>query len=434
MAKPHIVNTPLVDKSMRIDTSVHTPGFWESMVVDSIDQVKDWIDATNPGKVRIAGMYYTAAQSLLNGFADDLKTKATELAEHYKGPVAVETQKQLQSMHASTRELAQKLGQIGKVLQDYGETLRWAQANVVESPGRDSRSDHDIDWAGQIPFYRLKRGNERAVNHLKEVNQRIAQHFADLPAEMQQAVPDPAQVEMPDFNNGGGKVPPMPNLRSGPGPGDISAASFNPGSVPGLAAPQGPADGYPSGQYPGASVGGGINGGIDGGAAGGFGGGVPGSVNAGDNPYGGGGPAGVTGTTLGANPNFPSAPSSPSANVPDSPGTTLAGYDPSLSGPSVNPSYTTPTTGGPSTGPGGPATGPAISHGAGGGTTAGGVTSAVASRGGGGNGTGGFAPHPAGLTGRGSEEEQKKKETTTGIYEDDDVWGGPEGAGPSTIA
>ncbi|MFG1703425.1 hypothetical protein ACFLIM_09535 [Nonomuraea sp. M3C6] len=400
MAEPDRQTIPLTyNNNEPLDTSTPDPSFLESMITSTLDQVKEWIDATNPGSVRLAGMYYTAAESLLNGFAGDLKAKSTELADHYKGPVAVETQKQLRSLHASARELAQKLGAVGRVLTDYAETLTWAQANVVESPGRDSRSDNDIDWAGQIPFYRLHRGDQRAVDHLKEVNERIVGHYQQLPTEVQQALPDPNVIPIPNFDDGGGRIPTMPNVGGNPGLGGYQGASFDPGSIPGgLPDTPGAGDGsYPSGQYPTGSGPGGPNaGGLDG-----------------SNPYAAGDPSGLTDTTLGATPG-------PSAGTPGNYGTTnLAGYDPSLGAPNGG---NTTTTGGPGMGPG-------TSAGSGGGAGAG---AAVAAGRAGANGMG-FPIVPAAGGTRGGGEETGR-ESTTWLAEDDDVWGGPEGTTPSTLA
>lgn len=186
--EPKTQDFPLRYGDQPIDTSVREAGFMESMFRDTIGEIRDMIDATDPAAVQLAGLYYQAAEPLLNEFAADLKTKAAELAEHYRGPAAYQTQLQLRSLHASVVELAGKLGAMGRSLKPYGDTLQWAQANVVEERGRDSRSDNDIDWADQIPFYGIKRSSDRATQHLREVNERIAQHYADMPVEVQQAL------------------------------------------------------------------------------------------------------------------------------------------------------------------------------------------------------------------------------------------------------
>ncbi|MBF8185453.1 hypothetical protein ITP53_06810, partial [Nonomuraea sp. K274] len=330
MAEPETQTHQLHLNDTQLDTSVHDAGWLESTFVDHIDEIKNQIDATNPDAVRLAGRYYEEAEPLLNSFANGLKEKAGSLAEHYQGPAAYETQLQLRSLAASARELGRKLGAMGRSLVGYGETLRWAQQNVVESAYRDSRSDRDIDYAAALnPFNSSHRGNDRAADHLRAVNEKILEHYQQLPSEVQQALPMPVMPDMPDFNtgNGGGTYPTMPT--GGPGGGAYNGAGLNPGSMPGMPGGQIPGgqipDGatYPSGQYPDGS-------GIDG---------------LDNNPYGGANPSGLTDPTLGGNPSIPAA-ASPSANLPDSPSTNLANYDPSLAHP--NTGYTTPT--GPSTG------------------------------------------------------------------------------------
>ncbi|MEU1386277.1 MULTISPECIES: hypothetical protein [unclassified Nonomuraea] len=413
----------LIEDFGPVDTSTPEVSFMGSLLTDTLDKVKKWIDATDPESVKLAGLYYTRAEALLNGFAGDLKTKAAELAENYTGPAAVETQKQLQSLHASVRELAGKLGEMGRPLHGYGETLHWAQANVVESMDHDSRSDRDVDWAGRVPFYRLYRGDKRAVDHLKKVNERIVENYKQLPLDLQIALPDPSVPELPDFNNGGVGAPGAPDLGGKGGPGNLALSSFGPDAVPGGPGEidgKVPGDGgsgaYPAVHYPDGS---GTNG------SGLNAGGVPG-YDAGDNPYGGADSSALNGGSLG------SAPNTSTAGLPSGTGdgtTKLAGYDPSLSG-MPNGAYPTTTTGGSPYGGGGAGAGAA-----GGGFGAGqGGAAGVAMRGAGG-GTGLVPPGMmGGMPGRGGESGEKNdNENSTWLAEDDDVWGGPEGTTPSTL-
>lgn len=417
MAEPKLQTFQLKNTTSPPDPSAPEVTFWGSLGTSTLDQIKKWIDGADAGSVKLAGIYYSRAETLLNGFAADLKTKATDLAGHYTGPAAVETQKQLQALHASVRELARKLGEMGRSLQGYGDTLHWAQANVVESMDHDSRSDRDVDWAGRVPFYRLYRGDKRAADHLKKVNERIVEHYKQMPADVQQALPDPSVPDIPDFNTGAGSVPGPPGLGGDGVPANYPNSAFDPGSMPG-----GP--GNPSG-----ASGPGIGG--TGSYPSGAGGSGPGSIgghDGADNPYGGADPSGVTGTTLGTTPGAP--PSAPSSSGDGS--TSLAGYDPSLSG--------TSTTGYPTSAPGGPAfngpggTGPA----SGSGGPSGGIVPAVAGGAmprGGASGAGSLgAPLLGGVPGgRGSGGDEQDQESSTWLHEDDDVWGGPEGATPGTL-
>ncbi|TYB59783.1 hypothetical protein FXF51_32710 [Nonomuraea sp. PA05] len=415
-----------------IDTSVQEAGFMESMFRDTIGEIRDMIDATDPAAVQLAGLYYQAAEPLLNEFAADLKTKAAELAEHYKGPAAYQTQLQLRSLHASVVELAAKLGRMGRSLKPYGDTLQWAQANVVEGRGRDSRSDNDIDWADQIPFYGIKRSSDRASQHLREVNERIAQHYEDLPVDVQQALPIVVDPEMPDFGNSGLNGPQVGSLGSGDVPA-YQTTPFNTGSIPGGPSAAGVNGDYPSsaGQVPGGYGNGGLNPGDGTGGVGGVGG-----VGVGDSDaYGGADPSGLTDTTLGANPSVPSVPSAPSTPSAGSPGdygsTNLAGYDPTVPGGPGGPNGTTYTGNGPGMGgtgnPGGGVTGNA-------GTVSGGGTAANAASAAGRAGMGGMGMpmlHAPLSTSR--KESDPAGESSSNLFEDDDVWGGPEGTTPSTL-
>ncbi|MGW3342909.1 hypothetical protein ACWDA3_06360 [Nonomuraea rubra] len=419
--EPKTQDFPLRYGDQPIDTSVREAGFMESMFRDTIGEIRDMIDATDPAAVQLAGLYYQAAEPLLNEFAADLKAKAAELAEHYRGPAAYQTQLQLRSLHASVVELAGKLGAMGRSLKPYGDTLQWAQANVVEERGRDSRSDNDIDWADQIPFYGIKRSSDRATQHLREVNERIAQHYADMPVEVQQALPIVVDPEMPDFNNSGLRGPQVGPLNTGDVP-PYQNASFDPGAVPG-----GPSfDGsYPPGQYPGSFGNDGVNPG-----AGPNGPGGPGDLGDSD-AYGSGDPSALANSTLGNPPGVPSVPSAPSVPSPGSPrdyaSTTLAGYDPSQVGVPNGPNTATTY---PGSGPGTSGTGYPGSPGNAGTTAAANAASAAGRAGFGGMG---MPMMHAPVSSR-RKEEDPVAENSSNLYEDDDVWGGPEGTTPSTLA
>ncbi|MFI9589405.1 hypothetical protein [Nonomuraea sp. NPDC052265] len=420
MAEPRKQTFKLVYNTGPVDTSTPDVSFMGSMFSDTLEKVKNWIDDTDPPSVKLAGLYYARAEALLNGFAGDLKTKATELAENYTGPAAVETQKQLQTLHASVRELARKLGEMGRPLQGYGETLHWAQANVVESMDHDSRSDRDVDWAGRVPFYRLYRGDKRAVEHLKKVNERIVEHYKQLPVEIQTALPDPSVPELPDFNNGGAGVP-GPDLNGDGVPDKYPTASFGPGAVPGgpgYVDGKMPGDGgtgsYPTVHYPDGTNGSGVNvGGVQG-------------YDGGDNPYGGADSSALNGSSLGSSPNGVPPASLPSTG--DGGTTKLAGYDPSLSGMPNGGYPTASTTGGSPYG--GVGSGSASGFGAAEGAAANGAVRGV-------NGGGGFLSPGmmGGMPARGGESGEKQdNESSTWLAEEDDVWGGPEGTTPSTLA
>ncbi|UBU14596.1 hypothetical protein [Nonomuraea gerenzanensis] len=429
--QPEIQTFSLRHGDQPIDTSVQEAGFMESMFRDTIGEIRDMIDATDPAAVQLAGLYYQAAEPLLNEFAADLKTKAAELAEHYKGPAAYQTQLQLRSLHASVVELAAKLGKMGRSLKPYGDTLQWAQANVVESRGRDSRSDDDIDWADQIPFYGIKRSSDRASQHLREVNERIAQHYEELPVDVQQALPIVVDPDMPNFGNTGLRGPQVGSLSAGDAPG-YQSASFGSGSIPGGPSAGGYDGDYPSsaGQYPGGYGTGGLNPGDGTGGVGGVGG-------VGDSDaYGGPDPSGLTDNTLGATPGAPGVPSAasvPTAAAPRDYGSTnLAGYDPSQPGVPNGPNATTTYSGngpgmGGTGGPGGGGTGNA-------GTVTGASTAAGAASAAGRAGLGGMGMPMmhAPVSARGRNEDSAG-ESTSNLYEDDDVWGGPEGTTPSTL-
>ncbi|MFD0889020.1 hypothetical protein ACFQ08_31185, partial [Streptosporangium algeriense] len=188
---------------------------------DVMEQVRKWVDDTHPPTVKLAGDYYVAAHDLLQEAAVTLKQQATELAVKYRGTESVEAQKELQRLHGSIRELAVQMRQVGTTLRGYAETLTWAQRNIVTKRGQDSRTDHDTDWADNIPFYGMYRAADRARDRFNEINQRIIQHYRELPEKVQYSLPTPVELPMPKYGDvdlptgpGGGVT--------GPGGGDYT--------------------------------------------------------------------------------------------------------------------------------------------------------------------------------------------------------------------
>ncbi|WP_285702442.1 hypothetical protein [Microtetraspora sp. NBRC 16547] len=416
---------------------VELPTDWLSAALHSnINKIKNWVDDTEPNTVRRAGQYYCAAQTLLEDFAGHVKSAAVALAENYRGPVAVETQKQLRSLHASARELAAKLGQIGRTLQDYAETLVWAQRNVVVKRFEDSRSDHDMDWADAIPFYGIQRVEKRAVNHLREVNKLIVKHYAALPSEVQLALPDPNAIDLPVYTPTGFDPDKVTVTMPG-GPNGTLPGFSGPGGMPSAPNPSMPkVDGMTGtglnsrdlgltgpgtdGVTPsvlGPSTGGSGGSGWNGGATGG---GLPET-----------GPGAGTGWGTGSGNGPGNGPGTADLAGYNGPGT-LTPPGTSLTGPS---SGGLPSSGG-STGSGafgGGSTGivPAydgMSGGRSGGMSGGGATSPRTGARGAGAGAGAGRPGangmvmPASHGGRGREE-QADRENDTWLTEDDEVWG-----------
>ncbi|MEV4381453.1 hypothetical protein [Streptosporangium sp. NPDC049644] len=393
--------------------------FKETLSVELFDslleKIKKWIDNTDPDSVRRAGDYYLAAQTLLEKAARELKDKAVDLAAHYGGPASVATQKQLQYLHATIRELANEMGGMGPPLHRYADTLVWARQNLVVKRGEDSRSDHDTDWADMIPFYGAYRVEDRARDHFYKVNERIAEHYALLPDLGKLNFLPPTPLEIPDFKPGGFSPEGFP--RGGTGSGS-PYGSGGPGALPG----SGPAG---TGPYDLVSPALDMNG------AGGPGGegtdlfgpdpdvGSPGLVQ----------PSGPAGNGSDLSTEFPGGvgvgASGRDLSVPDG-GTRLAGLnETALSGPSNALTTGLSTNGVPGIGMQGGA-------GAGGTGTGGGGTGGGGIWGAGGAGAlsgarGGMSgvpmmPYGAAGHGRGGEKGQEH-ENTTELLEDDDVWG-----------
>ncbi len=400
---------------------------------DSVmDKVRNWVDETDPASVKRAGDYYVAAHGLLQDAAVTLKQKAVDLAAKYNGPESVEAQKELQRLHASIRELAGKMREVGVPLQKYAETLTWAQRNIVTKRGEDSRTDHDTDWADNVPFYGMYRVERRARDRFNEINDRIVQHYQELPAEVQHSLPTPMKIELPDYRNVDLPSGPGGLTTAGPGGGDFGGSGAWPavngsgvdglspwGTDPGGSDPGGLS---PSGQGPGT-----VDGSSSAPDGSGTGGPHPGGANGLDpNSL---NPGGADG--LGLNTTTPPGSGSDKTvlaglndrgtlGLPNGNGTlglpNGTGTGPSFGNPPNGPSGTGLPNGVGGFGPAG-----ASSFDAGGRTRAGGSPMTP------------FMP-PGGVAGAGAGQEKQDRENSTWLMEDDEVWGGAGDTIPPVIA
>ncbi|WP_433420226.1 hypothetical protein ACQP1V_07565 [Microtetraspora malaysiensis] len=420
MTDPKIVNIELKKFTIAPTKDVDlATGFWATLFHSNIDTIKDWVDNSDPNSVRRAGQYYSAAQGLLDSFATDVKSAATKLAEHYKGPEAVEMQKQLRSLHASARELAAKLGKTGRSLQDYADTLVYAQQNVVEKVGEDSRSDHDIDWADV--WWGRSRTEKRAADHLKRVNERIVENYATLPSEVQQALPNPNDIELPDLTQV--QYDPekvnlkLPSGMGGPLPGFDGAPNVS-GSVPDVNGSVPDVDGLGGpGSIPGdLGLGGpgadGVTPPVLGPSTGGLGGGDGTGVTPGGLSGGGTGPGSSTGS--GSGTADLAGYSGPGTLTP--PATTLSGPS-SVGFPGSGGSSGSGAFGGGSAG-----IVPGLGGVAGGSSGGGAASRGTGLRGAGAAGANGMMGAGAHGGGQGREG-QADRENSTWLMEDDEVWG-----------
>ncbi|WP_031172663.1 WXG100 family type VII secretion target [Streptosporangium roseum] len=425
------------------DPKVEGGGLWADVLGSKdLERIKKWIDNTNPDSVRRAGQYYLAGKGVLDEAARQLKAKATELAELMQGPAAVETQKGLRSLHASMRALGAKLGEMGMPLTDYADTLNWAQANLVDSRYRHSRSDRGFEFSDFTPVYGISWADDRAREHLEAVNKRIVEHYEKLPFKAQQAPPPIIPVNMPDFKPGGptdytGGLPRDSGSPYGPNgidPNGVNLNGVNPnGAYPNGLYPDGtdPNGLYPDGTGPnGLDPNGQYPNGID-----------PNGVNPNGIDPNGLNPNGLNPNGLnpnGLNPNGLD-PSRTNLSLPDPNSTRLAGLDDQAMSRLSNPDLSTSAWPNSTAyqGPGNNTSGHGTSGGTGVyGTGSGGAlnagTSGAGSRTAGSNGMPGMVPPMGG--GSGGQEEETH-ESAYWLPEPDEYWTGPaKDVSPTTLA
>jgi hypothetical protein len=317
----------------RIRATSIQPEPWEGSMAD-MDRI---LSATQPTAVDDAGDAYIEAAKKFAATAEKLRKHAGTLANVWKGKDADAAQKQMQRLHATSREMDYKATQTGTALKGHAEKLEWYKE---KRPQEGFLSGIDVGDVASFAFggltglgaKRLFVGSEEdnaAREHMNRLQQRTVEANNYMPNDLTTDLPDPggSRFERPPGENnppgGGGRYPGGgggPNLPKDPfgsgdrlpqdpfGSGDGTNPPrdpFGPGGGPDVPSdPFGPGgSGSGSGtDLAGFNPGGGGGGGGLGGdpfGRGGLGGGAGGGLPAGGGPSA-GGMGGLSGGPLGA--------------------------------------------------------------------------------------------------------------------------------------
>ncbi|MCA2224270.1 hypothetical protein [Nonomuraea aurantiaca] len=195
----------------------------------SVAEVKNFVKSLDPTAVKQAGNAYLDACSTLAGAQKVIEQINVEMAKCWGGKASVEAQEALRVLHATVRELSDKLNWMGRPLQSLGERLvehqefmdksglAWSDNTFTfddSSPGWYRTMDKGVEWGSQ---------DELAGQHLRLLNDDLTLTYQQLPDSFHKEVPDikdPAGVPPPvtplntDFSNPGG-----PGGPGGPGNG-----------------------------------------------------------------------------------------------------------------------------------------------------------------------------------------------------------------------
>ncbi|GAA3471590.1 WXG100-like domain-containing protein [Nonomuraea roseola] len=101
-------------------------------VTASAEQIKKWLNDTNPAAIVQAADAYSSAASMIKLARDSLLTAATGLSEMWGGPTAALFQKSLKKLDHTGLELVTKMEQMAKALDAYGATHLPAAIEKVE--------------------------------------------------------------------------------------------------------------------------------------------------------------------------------------------------------------------------------------------------------------------------------------------------------------
>ncbi|MEV1245764.1 hypothetical protein ACIBO2_00670 [Nonomuraea sp. NPDC050022] len=185
----------------------------------SVAEIKNFIKSLDPSAVKQAGNAYLDACSTLAGAQKVIEQINVEMAKCWGGKASVEAQEALRVLHATVREVSDKLNWMGRPLQSLGDRLvehqefmdqtglAWSDNTFTfddSSPGVYRTMDKGKEWGSQ---------DELAGQHLRLLNDDLTQTYQQLPDSFHKEIPDikdPTAVPPPvtplntDFSNPGG--------------------------------------------------------------------------------------------------------------------------------------------------------------------------------------------------------------------------------------
>ncbi|WP_433512521.1 hypothetical protein ACQP2T_53825 [Nonomuraea sp. CA-143628] len=186
----------------------------------SVAEVKNFVKSLDPTAVKQAGNAYLDACSTLAGAQKVIEQINVEMAKCWEGKTSVEAQEALRVLHATIRELSDKLNWMGRPLQSLGDRLvehqefmdksglAWSDNTFTfddSSPGWYRTMNKGVEWGSQ---------DELAGQHLRLLNDDLTLTYQQLPDSFHKEIPDikdPAGVAPPvtplntDFSNPGGR-------------------------------------------------------------------------------------------------------------------------------------------------------------------------------------------------------------------------------------
>ncbi|SDH00628.1 hypothetical protein SAMN05421505_11085 [Sinosporangium album] len=309
----------------------------------SVAQVKQLIQLLDPKRIEKAGNAYVDAGGVMYKLQYDLEEISVKLASCWEGKASVEAQKALRLLHATVRELQNRLFDMGRPLEHLGRNVLPEHQRFVNDEGWDlgalaqSWSAGGSTMDDSIPSnYRVMGGgtqfgspDELAGKHLALLNRDLIDTYELLPSEVHKELPKLSTPEGAPFTAtpaGGGKT-------GGLGGGDSTAygsAAGGGGAVPGGSSPGGSSPYSPAAFDPSSSAG-------SAGSAGGAGG--VGGTGSGA----GGAGAGSVGAGRSGTPDMPDVPGVPGAG--DTAGSSAPAVPAPGSTPTPDPSGATPGTG-----------------------------------------------------------------------------------------
>ncbi|NRQ39072.1 hypothetical protein HII36_45710 [Nonomuraea sp. NN258] len=423
----------------------------------SVAEIEDFLKSLDAKSITQAGEAYLDACSVVATAQYTIKQESFTLSQVWEGKASVEAQKALRTLHATLRELSNKMNQMGRSLELLATVVRQHQ-EFLEGSGLfelETWNQNFVTFDDSLPDkYAVYKGNgatgtdfgsqdELAGLHLQQFSDELKGIYDLLPDSVHSELPtisnpvavdkDPDKVTYPGYDpnrQGGPNLPPYSGSDLSGADRGIggSGSSTPPSSQSSSSSPFGPTG--PTGPSNQTNPGGGTGG--------------PGSTDG-------------TGTSPGSrtpessspSPNSPTDPSAaqrpglidptnpaitdPTTSTNDT-GTKLQDYRPPTTVPTAQPStpsYTPPTTPGytspgyvtPSVVPGTYAGGTSVGGAAGEHSAlVNGTRAATAS-------TGMGMPFMPMGAGAGGGQDEQDRESSTWLHEEDDVWGGGDADG-----
>jgi hypothetical protein len=191
----------------------------------SWQQVKAFLEGTNPSAITNAGEMYGHLSDALKTAADQLAQQGGQLSADWGGPTAVTAISQVQQLWQTASDLQANTFAAGATLKWYGPVLQAYKDNLpsmTPPQGKNGKPPTQADVTAAT-----NAANQAAQQHLAQLNGHMQTAFYNMPGAVNKNLPPPLT------SNGGNAPAPAYTGGGGGGGGGLTGGGYTGGGAPG---------------------------------------------------------------------------------------------------------------------------------------------------------------------------------------------------------